>query len=39
LSLADAREHIIAFEARDKGMLGITLRYPYEVRKPDEQAA
>jgi len=26
------REHIIALEARDKGMLGITLRYPYEVR-------
>ena len=28
-----SREHIIALEARDKGMLGITLRYPYEVRK------
>ena len=28
-----SREHIIAFEARDKGMLGVTLRYPYEVRK------
>jgi DNA end-binding protein Ku len=27
------REHIIALEPRDKGMLGITLRYPYEVRK------
>ena len=27
-----SREHIIALEARDKGMLGITLRYPYEVR-------
>jgi DNA end-binding protein Ku len=26
------REHIIALEARDKGMIGITLRYPYEVR-------
>src|SRR5262249_31554982 len=24
--------HVIALEARDKGMLGITLRYPYEVR-------
>ena len=23
---------VIALEARDKGMLGITLRYPYEVR-------
>ena len=28
-----SREHIIALEARDKGLLGITLRYPYEVRK------
>jgi DNA end-binding protein Ku len=28
-----SREHIIALEARDKGMLGVTLRYPYEVRK------
>src|SRR5580698_4814804 len=27
------REHIIALEARDKGMMGVTLRYPYEVRK------
>ena len=31
-----SREHIIALEARDKGMLGVTLRYPYEVRKQDE---
>jgi DNA end-binding protein Ku len=28
-----SREHIIALEPRDKGMMGITLRYPYEVRK------
>src|SRR5262244_2621078 len=28
-----SREHIIALEARDKGMLGVTLRYPYEVRE------
>jgi DNA end-binding protein Ku len=28
-----SREHIIALEARDRGMLGVTLRYPYEVRK------
>src|SRR6476661_7487206 len=28
-----SREHVIALEARDKGMLGMTLRYPYEVRK------
>ena len=26
------REHVIALEARDQGMMGITLRYPYEVR-------
>jgi DNA end-binding protein Ku len=26
------REHMIALEARGKGMLGLTLRYPYEVR-------
>ena len=29
------REHIIALEARGRGLLGLTLRYPYEVR--DEQ--
>jgi DNA end-binding protein Ku len=26
------REHIIALEARDKGLMGMLLRYPYEVR-------
>ena len=31
-----SREHIIALEPRGKGLLGITLRYPYEVRKEDE---
>ena len=31
-----SREHVIALEARGKGMLGVTLRYPYEVRKEDE---
>ena len=31
-----SREHIIALEARDKGLLGVTLRYPYEVRKEGE---
>lgn len=31
-----SREHIIALEARDKGLLGVTLRYPYEVRKADD---
>jgi DNA end-binding protein Ku len=30
------REHIIALEPRDKGLLGVTLRYPYEVRKPED---
>jgi DNA end-binding protein Ku len=27
------REHIIALEPRENGMVGITLRYPYEVRQ------
>jgi DNA end-binding protein Ku len=27
-----SREHIIALEARGKGLLGVTLRYPYDVR-------
>jgi DNA end-binding protein Ku len=31
-----SREHIIALEARDNGLLGMTLRYPYEVRKQAE---
>ena len=31
-----SRERIIALEARDKGLLGITLRYPYEIRKPED---
>jgi DNA end-binding protein Ku len=31
-----SREHIIALEARSKGLLGVTLRYPYELRKEDE---
>jgi DNA end-binding protein Ku len=26
------REHVIAVEPRGKGMLGVTLRYPYEIR-------
>jgi len=33
------REHIIALEAREKGLLGITLRYPYEVRKEKDYFA
>jgi DNA end-binding protein Ku len=31
-----SREHIIMLEARDKGMMGVTLRYPYEVRAAKE---
>jgi DNA end-binding protein Ku len=31
-----SREHIIALEARGKGMVGVTLRYPYEVRNESE---
>ena len=27
-----SREHVIGLEARGKGIMGITLRYPYEVR-------
>jgi DNA end-binding protein Ku len=30
------REHVIALEARDRGLLGMLLHYPYEVRRPDE---
>jgi DNA end-binding protein Ku len=30
------REHLIALEARDVGILGTLLRYPYEVRNPKE---
>jgi Ku protein len=31
-----SREHVIALEARGRGMLGATLRYPYEVRKEQD---
>jgi DNA end-binding protein Ku len=27
-----SREHVIGLEARDKGLMGMLLRYPYEVR-------
>jgi DNA end-binding protein Ku len=30
------REHVIALEARDKGLMGMLLRYPYEVRAESE---
>jgi DNA end-binding protein Ku len=31
-----SREHIISLEARGNGMMGMTLRYPYEVRKEED---
>lgn len=31
-----SREHMMALEPRGKGLLGMTLRYPYEVRDEDE---
>jgi len=31
-----SREHVIALEPRGKGMVGMTLRYPYEVRQEGE---
>ena len=34
-----SREHMIALEPRGKGMMGVTMRYPYEVRKPGEYFA
>lgn len=30
------REHIIALQARGKGLMGMLLRYPYEVRNEEE---
>jgi len=30
------REHVVALEPRDKGLMGLLLRYPYEVRKSAE---
>jgi Ku protein len=30
------REHVIAIEPRGKGLLGTTLRYPYELRDEDD---
>src|SRR5215218_6161657 len=30
------REYVIALEPRDKGLMGLLLRYPYEVRQSDE---
>jgi DNA end-binding protein Ku len=34
-----SREHMIALEPRGKGMMGVTLRYPYEVRKEKDYFA
>jgi Ku protein len=31
-----SREHVIALEPRGKGMIGITIRYPYEVRDEND---
>jgi DNA end-binding protein Ku len=31
-----SRKHMLALEARGKGLLGMTLRFPYEVRKETE---
>jgi DNA end-binding protein Ku len=31
-----SREHVIALEARGKGMMGVTLRFPYEVRDEED---
>lgn len=31
-----SREHVIVIEARDKGLLGFTMRYPYEIRSENE---
>jgi non-homologous end joining protein Ku len=36
LDVTTNREHIIALEAREKGLLGMLLRYPYEVRDAAE---
>src|SRR4051794_22406755 len=31
-----SREHVIALEPREKGLMGTLLRYPYEVRDPKD---
>jgi Ku protein len=31
-----SREHVLALEPRGKGMMGITLRYPYEIREENQ---
>ena len=27
------REHVIALEPKGRGLMGLTLRYPYEIRE------
>jgi non-homologous end joining protein Ku len=34
-----SREHVMALEPRGKDLLGITLRYPYEIRKEEQYFA
>lgn len=31
-----SREHIISLKPRGKGLMGVTLRYPYEIRKEED---
>jgi DNA end-binding protein Ku len=31
-----SREHVISLKPRGKGLMGVTLRYPYEIRKEEE---
>ena len=31
-----SREHVIAMELREKGIMGTLLRYPYEIRDEHE---
>ncbi len=31
-----SREHVILLEPRGKGLVGVTLRFPYEVRKEED---
>jgi DNA end-binding protein Ku len=31
-----SREHVIGLKPRGKGLIGVTLRYPYEVRKKED---
>jgi len=31
-----SREHVIGLKPRGKGLMGVTLRYPYEVRKEED---